>query len=110
MYANKEGTHRKDSMRFKARLVAKGYAQREGIDYNEVFSRVVRHSSIHFLLALVVQFDLELTYLVAKTVFLHRDLDEKFYMTQQDGFKATDKDDWVFKLQRSLYGLKQSPR
>ena len=46
-------------MRFIARLFAKGYAHKEGIDYNEVFSLVVKHSSIRILLALVAQLDLE---------------------------------------------------
>jgi len=37
----------------KAKLVAKGHMQQEGIDYNEIFSTVVQHSSVHILLALV---------------------------------------------------------
>ena len=37
VYAQKEGFPSKNDVRYKARLVAKGYAQKEGIDYNEVF-------------------------------------------------------------------------
>ena len=100
----------KNDVRYKARLVAKGYAQKEGIDYNEVFSPVVKHSSIRILLTLVAQFNMELVQMDVKTAFLHGDLEEEIYITQPDGFKVAGKEDWVCKLNKSLYGLKQSPR
>ena len=110
VYAQKEGFPSKNGIRYKARLVAKGYAQKEGIDYNEVFSPVVKHSSIRILLALVAQFDMELVQMDVKTAFLHGDLEEEIYITQPDGFKVVGKENWVCKLNKSLYGLKQSPR
>ena len=45
-----------------------------------------------------------------KTAFLHGDLEEEIYITQADGFKVDEKENWVCKLNKSLYGLKQSPR
>ena len=51
VYAKREGSP-DGIVRYKIRLVANGYAQREGVDYNEVFSPVVKHSSIRILLAL----------------------------------------------------------
>ena len=110
IHTQKEGFPSKNDVRYKARLVAKGYAQKKGIDYNEVFSPVVKHSSIRILLALVAQFDMELVQMDVKTTFLHGDLEEEIYITQPDGFKVAGKENWVCKLNKSLYGLKQSPR
>ena len=36
----------------KARLVAQGFLQVEGVDYNKLFSPVVRFESVHLMLAL----------------------------------------------------------
>ena len=103
VFAKKEGSQGKDSVRYKARLVAKGYAQKESIDYNEVFSPVVKHTSIRILLALVAHYDLELAQLDVKTAFLHGDLDEEIYITQPDGFKVAGKENWVCKLRKSHF-------
>ena len=110
VYAMKDGFPDKNNVLYKVRLVAKGYTQMQGVDYNEVFSPVVKHSSIRVLLALVAQLDLELVQMDIKIIFLHGDLDEEIYMNQPDGFKVAGKEKMVCKLEKSLYGLKQSPR
>ena len=56
---------------------------------------------------MVAQFNLKLVLLNVKIVFLHGDLEEKIYMTQPNGFNITRKENWVCKLIKSLYELKQ---
>ena len=90
-------------------MVAKGYSQIPGIDYNEVFSPVVKHSSIRTLLSIVALNDFDLEQLDVKTAFLHGELEEDIYMEQPEGFVIPGKEKLVCKLKKSLYGLKQSP-
>jgi len=71
---------------------------------------VVRHTSIRVLLAIVANQDLELEQLDVKTAFLHGRLEENILMKQLEGFEVQGKERYVCQLQRSLYGLKQSPR
>ncbi|KAL0350653.1 UNVERIFIED_CONTAM: Retrovirus-related Pol polyprotein from transposon TNT 1-94 [Sesamum radiatum] len=75
-----------DSLRYKARLVAKGFTQKEGIDYTEIFSPVVKYTTVRIILALTAHFDWELKQMDVKTAFLHGDLDENIYMAQPCGF------------------------
>ena len=66
--------------RFKARLVVKEYSQRKGIDYAEIFSPIVKLTSIRILLSVVASENLHLEQMDVKTVFLHGDLDKEIYM------------------------------
>ncbi|UYV81486.1 hypothetical protein LAZ67_20001339 [Cordylochernes scorpioides] len=94
--------------RYKARLVAKGFAQKKGIDYEETFSPVARHDTIRTLLAIAANEDLKLVHFDIKTAFLYGDLQDQIYIKQPEGFNNGT--DLVWKLKKSLYGLKQSPR
>ena len=96
--------------KYKERLVAKGFSQKEGIDFHEIFSPVVKLVSIIILLALVSLYDLELEQLDVKTTFLHGDLDEEIFMEQPEGFIQNRNKRFVCKLRKSLYGLRQSSR
>lgn len=65
---------------YKTRLVVKGFQQNEGIDCTEIFSSVVKLTTIRMVLALVVKEDLHLEQLDMKTTFLHGDIKEEIYM------------------------------
>ena len=45
-----------------------------------------------------------------KTTFLHGDLEKEIYMEQPEGFEVAEKEHLVYKLNKSIYSLKQAPR
>ncbi|KAK8953906.1 hypothetical protein KSP39_PZI002954 [Platanthera zijinensis] len=90
--------------------MAKGFTQKKGVDFDEIFSPVVKHCSIWVLLAIVALWDLELEQMDVKTTFLHGNLEEEIYILQPEGFVEPGNEKKVCKLRRSLYGLKQAPR
>lgn len=96
--------------RFKARLVARGFTQQYGIDYEETFSPVVRFTSVRALLAHGLQHGMTIHQMDVVTAFLNGNLDEDIFMQQPDGYVQTGQEHLVCKLNKSLYGLKQSPR
>jgi hypothetical protein len=69
IFKRKEGLSPNEPPKYKAMLVAKGYSQIPGVDYNDVFSPVVKHSSIRTFLSIVASHDLELEQLDVKTAF-----------------------------------------
>ncbi|KAG7479129.1 Retrovirus-related Pol poly from transposon TNT 1-94 [Solea senegalensis] len=110
VYAMKESPDGSETC--KARYVAKGYAQVEGIDYKETFSPTANMTSVRALMQVAVQEGLTLHQMDVKTAYLHAPMDCEVYMEQPDGFEIKSKTGGhlVCKLNKSLYGLKQSGR
>ena len=76
IYRHKEGIPGVEDARWKACLVVCGCNQKECIDFNEIFSPVICHTSIRVLLVLVALSDLELEQLDVKTAFPQGKLEE----------------------------------
>ena len=96
--------------RHKARLVAQGFSQTFGLDYDETFCPVVRFESVRTVIALAAQHGLQLHQMDVTTAFLNGELQKEVFMKQPEGFVVKGKEHLVCKLNRSIYGLKQSPR
>jgi hypothetical protein len=75
----------------KAHLVARGFLQREGIDFNDTFTPVVRMESVRLLLALAGQEGWRVHHMGVKSAFLNGDLKEEVYVHQPPGFAIPDK-------------------
>ena len=96
--------------RLKARLVAKGYAQTYGVDYFDTFSPVAKMAYVGLFISLAATYNWDLHQLDIKNVFFHGNFQEEVYMEQPPGFVAQGEKGRVSRLQKSLHGLKQSPR
>lgn len=109
VYAIKEGI---DEEHFKARYVAQGFTQVQGTDYFETFSPTAKMSSIRIMMQLAAEFDLTIHQMDVKTAFLNAPIDCEIYVKQPEGFevKGENGEMLVLKLNKSLYGLKQSGR
>jgi hypothetical protein len=113
--------------RNKARLVAKGYSQVEGLDFDETYALVARlepicillayatylvarFESIRILLAYATYHDFKLYQMDVKCAFLNDPIKEEVYVEQPPDFEDSEYPNYVYKLSKVLYGLKQVPR
>ena len=98
--------------RFKARYVLCGYEQIVGRDYNRTTSPTARMESFRLLLHIAVSLDWDMQQFDVKQAFLHGVLepDEVQFMSQPEGFEVEGKEDWVWHVEKGLYGMHQAGR
>jgi hypothetical protein len=91
--------------------VAKGFKQRFGNDYGEIYSPVVKPSTIRVIVSLAVTQGWSTRQIDIQNAFLHGVLEEEVYMKQPLGFEDSSKpSNFICRLKKTLYGLKQAPK
>ena len=97
----------------KARFVAKGFSQVEGSDYTDTYSPTAKMETVRMLMQFAIENDMVVQQLDVKTAYLNAPIDCEVYVKQPQGFEVQPRENsavLVWKLKKSLYGLKQSGR
>ena len=91
----------------KARLVAQGFSQIPFVDYDATFAPVAKSVSVHFVAVYSSLNGWHLECFDATRAFLWGDLTKTIYMRYPPGYSPSILDG-VWRLLKSLYGLKQA--
>jgi hypothetical protein len=94
--------------RNKAILVCKGYKHVEGIEFEETFSPVARMEAIRLILDYTCSKNIKVYHMDMKSKFLNGELEE-VYFEKQEGFRLLENENYVCRLKKALYDLKQAP-
>lgn len=73
-------------------------------------SRVVKYTTVRFILALATEEQLQLSQLAFNSVFFIRELKEEIYMEQPAGYCISCHPYFVYRLYPAFYGLRQASR
>ena len=107
IFNNKYGSNNTITKR-KARVVARGYKQRRGIDYELTYSPTLNIDALKLIIALAANMCWDIVQLDIKAAYLNAKLDIDIYTTIPPGDTNFGKGFW--KLNKALYGLRQSGR
>ncbi|CAB1117832.1 unnamed protein product [Ectocarpus sp. CCAP 1310/34] len=93
---------------FKARMVARGFSQIPGIDFHHSSSACPPAASIKTMIAVATEKGKKLDHWDVKQAYIHATLNEEIYLRFPEGHGSMSGK--VVKVERALYGLKQSGR
>ena len=93
---------------FKSRTVAKGFQQLEGIDYKDTFSPTSLPTTVRSIISHAAYEGRTLIQCDVVTAYLNAPIKEIIYIEPSEGYEKDG--DVVWRLNKCLYGLKQSAR
>ena len=88
----------KDNSRKRACLVVKGFSQVEEMDYDQVFSPVVRFETVRLIISMAALENWHMHGLDVRNTYLYGELDKENYMEQPEGFSVPGKTGHVLRL------------
>ena len=89
--------------------MAREYSQKQGIDYSETFSPTTRIESVRTLIQLATQNKWKLNQMDVKGAYLHAPIESDVFIQQPLDYEQQG-GNFVWKVNKSLYRLKQSGR
>lgn len=93
---------------YKARLVAKGFEQNDQSELGDIYAPVAKLGTVRILLAVATHLNLPIYQMDVQSAFLYGDIEEEVYMSKPEGVGGDGAT--VYRLNKSLYGLKKSPK
>jgi hypothetical protein len=80
------------------------------LDFDETSTPVTRLESIRMLLVYATQHGFKIYQMNIKSAFLNGPIKEEVYVEQSRDFESVEYPNHVYKLHKTLFGLKQAPR
>ena len=100
----------RQTKQYKARFVGREFCQVHGVDYRDTYSPVAKYSSILTLLTIGAHRNYEMHQLDYDAAFLNADLKKEVFIKPIGTINPRLSPNHIYKLHKTLYGLKQSPR
>jgi hypothetical protein len=89
-------------------MVARGYSQIYGVDFTDTFAPVATSTAFRLLMVVAMIHNLQVSGGDIDGAFLNAELEEEIYMSPPDGYDDPAGKGRVFRLLKSIYGLKQA--
>lgn len=96
----------KSETEFKARLVARGFQQESSDELYDVYAPVAKLATFRILLVIGNKLQKPIYHMDVRSAFLYGDIEEEVYMSLPGNVDNI----LVCKLNKSIYGLKKSPK